>query len=634
MPLSQLNAEQQTAATTSFGANLVIASAGTGKTSTIVARIAHLLNSGVNADEILLLTFTNKAALEMIARVSKIFGKQKAHKIRSGTFHSVSYQILKEQNKKIQLKRPTELRVLFKSVYNEHNQKLSLEHQSLLAYYELWQNLNDDDFVSWLGLKNARHLNFGDVYTKIISDYENLKQELGGFVGFNDLLVLFKNELNNGLDLGIKEVLVDEYQDTNALQNQLINAFKAKSLFCVGDYDQSIYGFNGSAISIISGFKDAYKNAQIFTLDKNYRSTKPIIMLANKVIKNNERIYPKNLSVVRTDVYSNPSLLEYDELFSQYEDIAKRIENSKFKHEDIAVIFRNNSTTDGIEAMLRKRAIKCKRKDTNSFFENKEIKFVLDLVSLFEHPQDLLAFIGVCQYIKGVAGSKTKEIYNKLLHINPKGVIAALCHETKADLFGNCGFNHRLFELVSLKEDAVIFFEHFSNLAKTTPKTAYDLIEKIENSKLFELVKNALIKERMVKNHKTQDDKLQELDQKIQAKIATLKEFSKPFSSLQGFINAVNFNSSELESGKGVNLLSVHSSKGLEFEEVFVVDLMQGRFPNTKLMATSGSLEEERRLFYVAVTRAKQSLFLSYAKYDKIKRKTYEKSIFLKEAGF
>ncbi|MCK9474039.1 ATP-dependent helicase, partial [Sulfurimonas sp.] len=289
MPLSRLNEEQYLAATSSNEQNLIIASAGTGKTSTIVGRIAYLLSKGIKPTEILLLTFTNKSAAEMVQRVADFFGKEVASKIDAGTFHAVSYRWLKKYDKKVVLKQQRELKTLFRSVY----EKRSFGHigaevspyggNYLYDVYSFYQNTElNSDFDEWVKNKYPEHELFSMIYADIVDEFEALKKEYG-FVNFNDLLLHFR-AICKTKELGYQEVLIDEYQDTNALQGTLIDAINPPSLFCVGDYDQSIYAFNGADISIIGTFSKKFPSAKVHTLTKNYRSTVPILSLATKVI--------------------------------------------------------------------------------------------------------------------------------------------------------------------------------------------------------------------------------------------------------------------------------------------------------------------------------------------------------------
>ncbi|WP_281950827.1 ATP-dependent helicase [Nitrosophilus kaiyonis] len=668
MPISRLNEEQFKAATAPFGYNLVIASAGTGKTSTIVGRIGYLLDKNILPENILLLTFTNKAAAEMIGRVAKFFGNEKAKKIESGTFHAVCYRWLKNIDENIVLKQPKELKTLFRSIYEKRNfinfEEKPYKSSYLYDLYSLYQNsVSSLSFGEWIAKKNELHISFIDIYNDIVDEFEVTKEKYG-FVSFNDLLIFAKKRANKIKEFD--EILIDEYQDTNNLQSSLIDSLKSKSLFCVGDYDQSIYAFNGANINIIANFKKRYKDARVFNLSKNYRSTKYILNLANKVILNNERIYPKKLEVVRKDEYEKPKLLIYDELMEQYKDIAKRIKNSTTKYEEIAVIFRNNSSADGIEASLREFGINCKRRGSISFFDAKEIKIVFEMISLLINPKDVMSFIHIFEYAKGVGPSIAKEIYDGLEKLGERDPIKGLLDPIEIkNPFERKIKNHQLglfddFLLLGSKSrfKDLNFEENFyKSSILTHPKLSVDgakflydlyklykdlkkfkqplsIVSKIVDSDLYIEIRDVIAKKRATLKDGTIDKNLyDEQINKIFRKTLLLKELAKPYKDIERFYNAMILGSNEISEGVGVNLLTVHASKGLEFDDVYIVDLADGRFPNRKLISKTGSLEEERRLFYVAATRAKNRLFLSYAKYDRVKKMEFKPSPFLFEAG-
>lgn len=666
MPLTNLNPEQLSAATASYGKNLIIASAGTGKTSTIVGRIAHLLNSGKKPSEILLLTFTNKAANEMVERIARAFGKEIAGEVVAGTFHSVSYKWLKKIGVPVVLKQPSELKMLFKTVYDRHMSNRArfdaspLTHQALYDYHSLWENRVDDDFGDWLAERNIAHKPYAQLYNELFEEFIALKEELG-FASFNDLLLFMRKKLLAGVENPFFEVLVDEYQDTNPLQNSILEAINPTSLFCVGDYDQSIYAFNGAEISIIGTFSKRYKDARVFTLSKNYRSTAPILSLANQVISFNERIYPKKLEVVKDKQAKLPKLLVYGELFEQYKEIAKEIALSPYPRNEIAVIFRNNSSADGIEAMLRELGIASKRKGSGSFFDSKEIKVLLDLITLSINPKDLLSFIHILEYGKGIGAATAKDLFDASMQLGSNNIIRGWLHPDKSqkDIFKKGGeetlfgfvsndkpqefshitgafANHPLLRHSLLNDEGASYLEELHEVMRMLehPKNPSDLIEQISRSKLYDSISNHLARSRSLNKNRTLDlARFESAKERIATKAETLKELAKHYKTVEQFINAMVLGSSEIVEGSGVNLLSVHASKGLEFEEVFVIDLADGRFPNRKLMKQGGEIEEERRLFYVAVTRAKESLILSYAEYDKYKKISYKPSQFLYEAG-
>ena len=669
MPLSTLNEEQLSAATAPMGNNLIIASAGTGKTSTIVGRIAHLLENGTEPSKILLLTFTNKAAGEMLARVGRFYPPKIVKKIESGTFHAVSYRWLKELNAEVSLKQPGELKTLFRSVYEKRQLKrLNLDTDPFSAtylyeQYSLYQNASLEGFDVWFLERYPDHKPLMDIYLHIIDEFEETKDKYG-FVSFNDLLLKMKAHLEeNGRDL--VEVLVDEYQDTNTLQSALIDAMQPPSLFCVGDYDQSIYAFNGANIQNIATFGERYSAATVFTLDKNYRSSGSILSLANRVIEINERIYPKKLVVTRTGKNQPPKLLMYNELFDQYQSIAKTIKQTFTPTKDIAVIFRNNASADGIEASLREMGIASKRKGGNSFFEAKEVKFLLDVCSLIVNPKDMMAFIHIFEHGKGIGSAVAKEMFecfqhfgegnlfiglmypkvNTLPKLNPNKNMQLGLFDDDSEIGSISRFSaiqmseairsHPILKYPKLTPDGLDFFikyhEFISSISQI--KQPRSLLVKLVQSPLYQFLVEQLANQRgKLKSGEIDVDKKNIAKERIARKARLLTDLSAQYNEISRFVNAMVLGGNELSEGDGVNLLSIHASKGLEFTEVYVVDLMDGRFPNTKLMGKGGSLDEERRLFYVAVTRAKEKLYLSFAKHDRVKKLDFKPSPFLFEA--
>ncbi|TPH88689.1 ATP-dependent helicase [Helicobacter pylori] len=663
----QLNPEQLKAAKALKGYNLVIASAGTGKTSTIVGRILYLLDNGIKPEEILLLTFTNKASNEMIARVAKYF--KLSSKIEAGTFHAVAYRYLKEHYPNLSLKQPKELRKLLESIVDTKNaiddDKKPYTSQHLYALYSLYTNaLKQEDFSAWLSHKNPEHTPYAAFYENILDEFENTKKK-HNYIDYNDLLLLFKQAMLERTS-PYKEVLCDEFQDTNPLQESILDAINPPSLFCVGDYDQSIYAFNGADISIISNFTQKYKNARVFTLTKNYRSSKEILDLANQVIQRNERIYPKNLEVVKSGHFNKPALLNYNDNIAQCQDIAKRIVMRK-NFKEVAVIFRNNASADQLEAALRSHNVPSKRKGSASFFESKEVALALDICTLLFNPKDIMAAIHILSYISDIGSNTAKDIHEALMLLGNGDLKSALIQPnkeakiyTKKKEITSMGLFEEIFALEnSSRFNSVIdkaFHSHpvlmHPKISLNGAKTLSDffilytkapihspstLIKHILESAFFQTFKTRLLKERSKnKDGSYNEFKKLQAQKRFNEKMDLLSSLAKNYQNLGHFLNGTLIGSSEATQGEGVNLLSVHASKGLEFKDVYIIDLMEGRFPNHKLMNTGGGIEEERRLFYVAITRAKENLWLSYAKNElreNAKPKEHKPSVFLYEAG-
>ncbi|MBM2660389.1 ATP-dependent helicase [Helicobacter pylori] len=664
----QLNPEQLKAAKALKGYNLVIASAGTGKTSTIVGRILYLLDNGIKPEEILLLTFTNKASNEMIARVAKY--SQSSSKIEAGTFHAVAYRYLKEHYPNLSLKQPKELKKLLESIVDTKNaltddDKKPYTSQHLYALYSLYTNaLKQEDFSAWLSNKNPEHTPYAAFYENILDEFENTKKK-HNYIDYNDLLLLFKQAMLERPS-PYKEVLCDEFQDTNPLQESILDAINPPSLFCVGDYDQSIYAFNGADISIISNFTQKYKNAQVFTLTKNYRSSKEILDLANQVIQRNERIYPKNLEVVKSGRFNKPALLNYNDNIAQCQDIAKRIVMRK-NFKEVAVIFRNNASADQLEAALRSHNVPSKRKGSASFFESKEVALALDICALIFNPKDIMAAIHVLSCISDIGSNTAKDIHEALMLLGNGDLKLALIQPNKeAKIYTekkeitSMGLFEEIFALEnSSRFNSVIDKAFHSHPVLMHPKISLNgakmlsdffilytkvpthspsaLIKHILESVFFQTFKTRLLKERSKnKDGSYNEFKKLQAQKRFHEKMDLLISLAKNYQNLGRFLNGTLIGSSEATQGEGVNLLSVHASKGLEFKDVYIIDLMEGRFPNHKLMNTGGGIEEERRLFYVAITRAKENLWLSYAKNElreNAKPKEHKPSVFLYEAG-
>ena len=689
MPLSSLNAEQLSAVNAPLGHNLIIASAGTGKTSTIVGRIAKLLNDGVNPRDILLLTFTNKAANEMISRLERYFESAITKQINAGTFHAVAYRYLKEHSK-IALKQPRELKTLLKSILNVRKFSDEVAHYKAEYLYDLmslylnttanssrsessaksnpslresalansWQSTSAiRTFSDFIVARNAEQDIHSAIYDDIFAEFMEVKRQYN-YASYDDLLLLYRAEI---LAKGIEfcEVLVDEYQDTNALQNSIISAFKADSLFCVGDYDQSIYAFNGADIGIIASFDKRYKDAKIFSLNKNYRSTRKILEVANKVIANNPRIYPKSLEVVNMSDDSRVEILRFQKTKEQYSFIAKHIAQSALRGEklsDIAIIFRNNTSADFMEAGLREYGIACKKKGGRSFFESREVALFIDILSLFGNGADMMAFVNIIS--NGVSEVIAKEIYEALSALGGGDILRGLINPKNiANPYKNRARNAQLglFDEIFVKEDSArfnsvigsdfashpilchpklneksaVFLDRFYKLFAFKGRDLNMLFDFVAKSEFFSDVKAHIIRTRS-KNADSKD--LEDFSISFDRKIAILRNLAQNYDNLSHFLNQIVLNSAESTSGDGVNLLTIHASKGLEFDSVYIIDLMDGRFPNFKLMAKTGSLEEERRLFYVATTRAKRNLYYCFAHFDSTKNTNYLPSTFLKEA--
>ena len=320
-----------------------------------------------------------------------------------------------------------------------------------------------------------------------------------------------------------------------------------------------------------------------------------------------------------------------------------------------------------MEVALRNLEINCKRKGSISFFETKEIKALLNLLSILTNQKDIMSFVGVFEYARGIGSVIGKEIFEGLMKLGDGNIIKGLTspnlecknpYTTKKrnyqlglfDNFDTLGSLSRFKELnfeenflsnpilkhPKISTDGAIFIYELYKFIKSNRKTTspHKIISNLANSQLYYHIADTLSRQRASLKHGGFDaEKAKEILHKILSKAWILANIAKNYNNMEKFLNALVLGSSEMSEGEGINLLSVHGSKGLEFKEVYIIDLMDGRFPNKKLMSQGGSLEEERRLFYVATTRAKEILYLSYARYDKIKKIEFMHSPFLEEAG-
>lgn len=521
---------------------------------------------------------------------------------------------------------------------------------------------NPQSFSDFITARNDEQAIHSAIYDDIFAEFMEVKKHYH-YASYDDLLLLYREQIL-ACGVGFKEVLVDEYQDTNALQNSIISAYCTDSLFCVGDYDQSIYAFNGADIGIIASFSARYKDAQIFSLNKNYRSTRKILNIANKVIANNPRIYPKSLQVVRDSDDSRVEILRFQKTKEQYSFIAKHIADSALhgaKLGDIAVIFRNNTSSDLIEAGLREYGIACRKKGGRSFFESREIALFIDILSLFSNRADMMAFVNIISNGAQIGEVIAKEIYESLNNLGNGDIISGLLRPNLATGANPYKIRTRnaqlgLFDEIFVKEDSArfnsiisknfhshpilchpklneksaIFLNNFYQLFEFKSRDLNTLFSHIEKSAFWSDLKSQIARSRA---KGADSNAIDDFTKAIDKKLSILQNLSAKYDTLTHFLNQIILNSAESSSGEGVNLLTIHASKGLEFETVYIIDLMDGRFPNFKLMAKTGSLEEERRLFYVATTRAKRNLYYCFAYFDSSKNTNYLPSIFLKEAG-
>lgn len=667
-PLSTLNKEQYLSATLPSGRNLIIASAGTGKTSTIVGRMAYLLSCGIYPEEILLLTFTSKAAQEMRERIESFVGTDLAEKMMIGTFHAVSLKILKKAIIDKQLKTPRDVGLIFKSIY-EHRTIIPHDEVSVKPYgssalyekYALFLNAfaGDGYFSEWISKNAPEHNPYSAIYDDIIDEFEKTK-EREKIYDFNDLLFLAKKYFKTQ-GCPYREVIVDEYQDTNPLQSTLLDEMNPESLFCVGDYDQSIYSFNGSDIAIIGSFADRYHAARVQTLTKNYRSSKSILNLAERVIKQNPRLFPKNLEVMNPHDLTPPVLFCPEDGTEQIKQLIEEIIKIN-DFGDTAVIYRTNSSGDPVELALKERSIPCVRKGGKGIFDSKEMISTIAMAKILFGDKNLATFLQAFE-IAPIRAASASLVHSTLSFFgtNIKNAISSPNLSQKNNAFSHMVANtamgrsaistdpsrrhisgcqsskwvhHPIFEIEYFNAfEADLLFDFFDLITKVPiDSSPSDTINALISSKILNTMLSHYAKSFCRDNEgKVIKEQYDATIQTFQNKLSVLKNIAASHKSHETFIRMLMMKADNDSSDGAVQLLTVHASKGLEFNNVFIVDLIEDVFPNKKLMSGGGGIDEERRLFYVAVTRPKERLVCFAPK--RIRNRTVLPSRFLAEGG-
>lgn len=596
MDLSGLNKEQLEAVKHVNGPMLVLAGAGSGKTRVLTSRIAYLIENGVSVDNILAITFTNKAAKEMKEREIKLIGND-AKSIQISTFHSLGLKIIKENY----------ARLGYKS-----NFVILDSDDTLTVVKKIMKDLNlNPKFYNARDIRNkissAKNELIGpDKFSKvefdqnIITVYEIYMKKLliNNSVDFDDLLTLpiklFKEypDVLKYYQDKYKYVLIDEYQDTNEAQyifsKMLCN--NHKNIFVVGDNDQAIYAFRGANYKNILNFEKDYPDCKVILLEENYRSTQNILDAANSVIKHNKMRKDKNLWC-NNDVGSKVKYIKVDsdkEECAYVSDKIKELHDNNVSYEDIAILYRTNAQSRLIEEEMLKNGIPYRIVGSFYFYNRKEIKDLLCYLRLINNHDDDVSLLRIINTPKRGIGDKTIENITNVA--TEKGI--------------------SLFEAIESGKEL-----SFKN-------AILDMVKKCENLTLTEMV-DVVLNDSGMKNEYTSDKSLES-----EIRLENLEEFksiTKGYEeeygviSLTDFLNEVSLVSDISEhqdSNNKVSLMTIHAVKGLEFDNVFIVGMEEGIFPhyNSINEGTIAAIEEERRLCYVAITRAKKNLWMLNAK--------------------
>jgi DNA helicase-2/ATP-dependent DNA helicase PcrA len=620
--LQGLNAQQREAVLHINGPLMIVAGAGSGKTKVLTTRIAHLMSTGVDAFNILALTFTNKAAKEMKERIEKVLGNNEARNLYIGTFHSVFARILRGEAHRIgypnnfTIYDTDDTKSVIKTVVNELN--LDDKHYKPSAVYNRISGAKNA-LVGPAEYANDYAIQQEDMRTNrpaIAQIYDAYVKRCfkNGAMDFDDLLLKFYELLKNvpeslsKYQRKFKYILVDEYQDTNPAQYEVIKLLGAmhENVCVVGDDAQSIYSFRGATIENILQFQKDYDDAKVVKLEQNYRSSKSILDVANEVIKNNKGQIPKNLW---TDKEEGEKIklvrLNTDNDEGKY--VADSIQEQKlrnhYNNRDFAILYRTNAQSRAFEESLRRMGIPYTMFGGISFYQRKEIKDYVGYLRIIVNPRDEEALKRIINYpVRGI-GKTT--IDKTILIANEKNISMWEVIERAREF----GFKSGTLESI---ENFVTMIKSFASMLQT--KNAYDVAVHVGKQTSF-------VKELF-------NDKSTEGVQRyenVQELLNSIKEWTESPDTEDGEVNDKGLGAylqqitlltdadEKDPNADTVKLMSIHAAKGLEFGCVFAAGLEEMLFPNAMAINTREELEEERRLFYVVITRAKERLWISYA---------------------
>ena len=620
--LDELNEAQREAVINTEGPALVIAGAGAGKTRVLTYRIAYLLSMGVKAHRILALTFTNKAAGEMKNRIAGIVGEEITRHLWMGTFHSIFARILRNEAEKLGYKPSytiydaTDSKSLIRSIIKEMNlgddvykpgviaARISAAKNNLItaAMYAASPELTSYDRAVRMPL-----------LAEIYKTY-SARCFKANAMDFDDLLlntnILFRDfpELLEKYRKKFDYILVDEYQDTNYAQYLIVKklAERHKNICVVGDDAQSIYSFRGARIENILEFRNDYPEAKVFKLEQNYRSTQTIVNAANTIIANNteqihKKVFSKNEPGEKLRILQ--AMTDTEEGFMVASDIFDRKYTYQLRWNDFAILYRTNAQSRIFEETLRKKNIPYRIYGGLSFYERKEIKDILAYFRMVINPEDEEAFKRTINYPKRGIGDTTVKKVTDIASMYGDSSWSILC---RIDDF-SAYFNESTRKKLTAYREMIAGFT-----ATTQDMDAYQAAREIASA-------SGMMKELQEGQTPEEVSRLENFEELMNA----IKEFTESAktngepASLGAYLqNVALLTDQDTEDRKGgdkVTLMTMHSAKGLEFDHVYVTGMEESIFPSPMSLDNPKELEEERRLFYVAVTRAKKMATLTYA---------------------
>ncbi len=601
----ELNKEQHAVVMHAKGPMLVLAGAGTGKTRTVTYRVARLIETGIRPENILLLTFTNKAAKEMMRRVEFLIGRN-IQGLWGGTFHHIGNMFLRKHYLPIGYKQGFSIldredtKDLFDICLAEKKKRETIMPKGsvLCEMYSLIKN-KESSIDEIIPLRFLHFSNAVDEIKQIITLYDKKKHALN-LMDFDDLLTNWKRLLTENGNISdyysskFMHVLVDEYQDTNKLQAEIVDLLSHtnRNLMVVGDDAQSIYSFRGADFENILKFPERYPDATIFNLTINYRSTSEILHLANQSIAYNIRQFHKELHSVKGSG-NMPCLIPLKDIFQQADFVAQKILDMNAEGitlNEVAVLYRSHYQSMELQMELQRRGIPFEVRSGLKFFEQAHIKDILSFLRVVTNPYDELSWKRIVKLIPGIGNITAGKLWDSISK-----------SESPLDAIYDMG------RLVPKK--ALDGFSLFLDLLKGLKSGGRDDMPLQPSAATDHILRHGY-EDYLYSHYPNAEQRIEDIEQ--------MTRFALKYDSLETFVSELSLQSAsggEVEEGDAerecVILSTVHQAKGLEWNAVFVIGLNDGRFPSVRSLKTEYE-EEERRLFYVAVTRAKDELYLSY----------------------
>lgn len=619
--INQLNEAQREAVLQKDGPMIVIAGAGSGKTRVLTYRIAHLMHQGVDPFNILSLTFTNKAAREMKTRISQIVGGSEAKNLWMGTFHSVFAKILRIEGDKLGY--PSNFTIydskdsqqLMRTIIKEMKlDKDVYKYKQVLSRISSFKNslITVKAYRKDLELQEAdamaKRPRIGDIYEEYVE-----RCFKAGAMDFDDLLLRTNEILTRFPDVlakyqkRFKYILVDEYQDTNHSQYLIVRALsdRYQNICVVGDDAQSIYAFRGANINNILNFQRDYDKVASFRLEQNYRSTKNIVEAANSVIDKNKTKLEKLVWTANDEgakIHVNRLMNDAEEGRFVASSIMDNRMQDNARNGDFAVLYRTNAQSRSIEDALRRKDIPYRIYGGLSFYQHKEVKDVLSYLRLIVNPKDEESFKRVVNFPARGIGQTTMDRLTLAANHYKKSLFDIVEHIHKLELQINKGTKTKLVNFVNMIKSFQITAEE---------KDAFYLTELIiKKTGLIQEYKKDASPEGI-----TRIENVEELLNGVRDFVEGQKEVADSRGSLAEFLEDVSLATDldkQVDDDDRVALMTIHLAKGLEFPYVYIVGLEEDLFPSAMSLNTRSELEEERRLFYVALTRAEKEAYLTY----------------------